>query len=130
MPMLMAHFQKVRHCYAYANGALPESAPLLCQVVRVSWDRVRWPSRFFLTLLSLSIPSRRRPPPATPLRRPHSAAPSAAPSGDPSPPPLHARRPRAPAPSSRPPTTPRPLLPPRRSSPAASVFQVRGGPSS
>src|SRR3954468_13391846 len=23
----MAHFQKVRHCYSYANGALSESAP-------------------------------------------------------------------------------------------------------
>src|SRR3954471_17734746 len=32
MPMLMAHFQKVRHCYSYSNGALSESVPLLCQV--------------------------------------------------------------------------------------------------
>ena len=67
---------KVRHCYAYANGALREGAPLLCQVVRViSLNRSRIPSysshilsRSHLTPLTPATPR-----PGAHLRRPPSA---------------------------------------------------------
>jgi hypothetical protein len=88
----MAHLWKVRHCYPYANGALPKSAPLLSHTPRPNPHLSPHPK-----------------PPLTPdltLSRSHLSLPSH--SGNPAPPrpgdPL--QRPHAPAPWCPPPTTP------------------------